>query len=118
MLHTGCMATKPFELQSRSTDEFRETILKHHPLSNRRKLLTYGFGSAAGMVLPVWAQSTGAYPSRPIKILVPYAPGGATDIVARLLSIKLADALGQAVVVENRPGGSGNIALEIGRAHV
>jgi tripartite-type tricarboxylate transporter receptor subunit TctC len=52
------------------------------------------------------------YPSKPVKILVPYGPGGATDIVARILGEHLRDVLGQAYYVENKPGGYGMIAIE------
>lgn len=57
-------------------------------------------------------QSADSFPVRPIRILVPYGPGGATDITARLLAAKLPDAIGQQVVVENRPGAGGNIAID------
>ena len=62
--------------------------------------------------LAALAQSADPYPNRPVKILVPYAPGGATDIIARHLSTRLQEVLGQPFVVDNRAGASGNIALE------
>jgi tripartite-type tricarboxylate transporter receptor subunit TctC len=62
------------------------------------------------------AQSTADYPNRTVKILVPYAPGGVTDIIARHIAPKLQEVLGQAFVVENKPGASGNIALEAAAA--
>jgi tripartite-type tricarboxylate transporter receptor subunit TctC len=52
------------------------------------------------------------FPQRPVRVIVPYAPGGATDLTARQLATKLNEAWGQGVVVDNRAGASGNIALE------
>src|SRR5262249_7757352 len=62
-------------------------------------------------IAPAQAQN---YPSKPIPILVPYAPGGITDIASRILGAKLTEAWGQQVVVENRPGGNGFIAMTAG----
>jgi tripartite-type tricarboxylate transporter receptor subunit TctC len=52
------------------------------------------------------------YPNRPVKMIVPFAPGGASDFVARIISPKLGEALGQQIVIENKPGASGNIGME------
>lgn len=61
-----------------------------------------------------WAQSSGsAYPVRPIRMIVPWPPGQATDVTARLLAQKLAEALGQPVVLDNRPGAGGMIGTDI-----
>lgn len=73
-----------------------------------KKLLGALAFSAA--MTPVVAQP--AYPTHAIKIFVGFAPGGATDQLARLYSVKLTERLGQAVVVENKPGGGGNIAVQ------
>src|SRR5215471_3592325 len=77
----------------------------------RRTFLHLAAGAAA---LPAvsriaWAQ---AYPTRPVRIIVPYPPGGAPDIVARLMGQWISDRLGQQFIIENRPGAGGNIGNE------
>jgi tripartite-type tricarboxylate transporter receptor subunit TctC len=77
----------------------------------RRNFLYLAAGAATlpGVSRIAWAQ---AYPTRPVRLIVPYAPGGASDTVARLMGQWLSQRLGQPFVIENRPGANGNVATE------
>ncbi len=76
----------------------------------RRSLISSSLAAAAALTpLASFAQ---AYPNKPVRMLVPFPAGGATDVLARALSIKLAEKLGQSVVVENRPGAGGTIGSQ------
>lgn len=71
------------------------------------------FAVCAGLVVARDVQAQGTYPSKPIRMIVAFAPGGASDVVGRLVALKLTDMLAQTVVVDNRGGGGGIIGTEI-----
>src|SRR4029077_11315143 len=73
----------------------------------KRKMLAW----AALALFPALALGQ-AYPSRPVRMIIPFAPGGASDFVGRILQPRLGEVLGQQIVVENRAGAAGNIGVE------
>ncbi|MDD0809018.1 tripartite tricarboxylate transporter substrate binding protein [Curvibacter sp. RS43] len=81
-------------------------------LTRRRRLLTTGLAlltALAGLSALRPAQAQDAWPNRPIRLVVPFTPGGVTDTSGRLIAEQLGRRLGQSVIVDNRPGASGNI---------
>ena len=76
-----------------------------------KRWLAAAVAATAALTLPALTLAQ-AFPAKPVKIVVPYPPGGTNDIVVRLLAQKLGDSMGQPFVVENKPGASGNLGAE------
>ena len=79
-------------------------------LTRRSLLATMGLGTLAAIPVGAFAQTS--YPDRPIRIIVPFAAGGAVDVMARIVAEKLSEAWKQPVIVDNRAGASGNVGAE------
>jgi tripartite-type tricarboxylate transporter receptor subunit TctC len=93
-----------------SLDKDQETVMKQM-LINRRQLLMAGVAAGSASVLP-HAHAQSAWPSRPVRLVVPFAPGGSSEIVARAIAGEMGKTLGQNVFVDNKPGAAGNIAMQ------
>jgi tripartite-type tricarboxylate transporter receptor subunit TctC len=91
--------------------------MKHLEINLQRRCGTIALALASFLLsaLPTagFGQSTNDFPTKPIKIIVPFPPGGSSDAVMRLLVPRLNEKLGQSVVIENRPGAGGNIGLAV-----
>jgi len=75
----------------------------------RRRALGSTLGGLAAAMLPAGAFAQGAYPDKPIRMIIAFAAGGPTDIVGRMLAPRISEIVGQQLVVENKPGATGNI---------
>ncbi|MGQ0525189.1 MAG: Bug family tripartite tricarboxylate transporter substrate binding protein [Betaproteobacteria bacterium] len=82
-------------------------------MANLYSRLTIAGLVAAAFVVPVSHAQTETYPSRPVRMIVPFPPGGSTDIMARVVAQKLTEKLGQQVIVDNRGGAGGTIGMNI-----
>jgi tripartite-type tricarboxylate transporter receptor subunit TctC len=80
-----------------------------HPLSRRQWLAQT---SAAAAALSPWLAQANDWPSKPLRLVVPFAPGGSSEIVARAVAGEMAKTIGQNVFVDNKPGAAGNIAMQ------
>jgi tripartite-type tricarboxylate transporter receptor subunit TctC len=78
-------------------------------MMHRRQMFHHGLALACAPA--AWAQSPPAWPSKALRFVVPFAPGGSSEIVARTLAVELSKGLGQAVYVDNKPGAAGNVAM-------
>jgi len=81
------------------------------PRHDRRAALRLAAASAFASLVPTSARAADAWPTKPIRFVVPFAPGGSSEIVARSTAAELGKLLGQSVYVDNKPGGAGNIAM-------
>lgn len=78
----------------------------------RRRLLA-GLAVACALALPTFVHAQDKYPTKPIRMIVSFAVGGPTDIVARILGARMGEVLGQQVIVDNRPGAGGNLGADV-----
>jgi len=85
--------------------------------SRRRLALAWSASGLAGGLWPALSHAQGAWPTKAVRFVVPFAPGGSSEIVARSTAVEMTKLLGQSVFVDNKPGGAGNVAMtEVARS--
>jgi len=85
--------------------------------SRRRLALAWSASGLAGGLWPALTHAQGAWPTKAVRFVVPFAPGGSSEIVARSTAVEMTKLLGQSVFVDNKPGGAGNVAMtEVARS--
>ena len=87
--------------------------MKIKSTSHESRVTSHRYVVALAIALICGGASAETYPARPIRMLIPFAPGGATDIIGRMIEPKMSRSLGQQIVVDNRAGAAGNIAVEL-----
>jgi tripartite-type tricarboxylate transporter receptor subunit TctC len=97
-------------------DQFEHPHNLENTMKQSKKIISRSF--AFGIVLSVissaaFAQTAASYPDKPIKVIIPFPPGGTLDKVGRMLALKVGEQFGQNLVVENRPGGNGVIGADV-----
>ncbi|MBQ1766764.1 MAG: tripartite tricarboxylate transporter substrate binding protein, partial [Aquincola sp.] len=80
---------------------------------HRRRLLAQGAALSAGLCAAPWVRAQGAWPNKPIRFIVPYNAGGATDVSARVIAEKLGQRLGQTLIIENKGGAAGILGTDM-----
>jgi tripartite-type tricarboxylate transporter receptor subunit TctC len=91
--------------------------MNNHSRTRRDLLVRSAALSAAGLSWPSLSSAQGAWPTKNIRLVVPFAPGGSSEIIARATAAEMTKTLGQSVFVDNKPGGAGNVAMqEVARA--
>ena len=78
----------------------------------RRDALKALVGATLGSLTPKIVGAQGSWPNRPLKMIIPFPSGGTADVLGRLMSQRIADAIGQPIVIDNKPGAAGNIGSE------
>jgi tripartite-type tricarboxylate transporter receptor subunit TctC len=92
-------------------DLFQQAFRRNAMLQRSAVVLSFSISLMLGVTLPVQASET-AYPTKPVRVIVPFGAGGSVDVLPRLIGAKLSQMWGQPLVVENRPGAAGNIGME------